>query len=399
MPLTDVAIRNSKPKDRLYKISDGGGLQLHVTPNGSRLWRLAYRFAGKQRELSIGVYPTVTLGDARIARDAAKRQIATGVDPSQQKQVEKAQRRIAAESTFKIVAEEYRSKLVREGKAEQTMDKYRWILEDLMYPFIGDRPIGEISAPELLKVLRRIEGRGHFETSARGRRIAGQIFRYAIATGRADRDVAADLRGALTSPRNKQRAAITDPDGIGELLRAIDTFKGQGVTLFALRLAPLLFLRPGELRLGLWPEIDLKEKLWRVPPERMKMRREHLVPLSRQAIEILQELRHLTGHGNYMFPSAWGSRRPISENTINGALRRLGYGKEEMCAHGFRRMASTRLHESGFKSEWVERQLAHADANAMRGIYNSAEYLNDRRAMMQWWADKLDALRAVKSTP
>ena len=229
------------------------------------------------------------------------------------------------------------------------------------------------------------------------RRLCGQVFRYAIATGRASRDLTQDLRGALTSPKYKPRAAVVDDKGIGQLMRAIEGYQGQGVTAFALKLAPLVFVRPAELRHAEWSEFDLDKTLWRIPAAKMKMRRDHLVPLPRQAAEILQRLRIATGSGRYLFPSAWGSKKPISENTVNGALRRLGYGKEEMCAHGFRRMVSTQLHEAGFNSEWIERQLAHLDGNQIRGIYNAAQYLDGRREMMQWWADRLDQLRADRA--
>lgn len=395
MALTDAAIRAAKPQGRKYKLADGGGLQLHVTQTGSRLWRFAYRFGGKQRELSIGQYPVVSLADARLARDAAKKKLAAALDPCQQKRLAKLTRQSA--TTFKAAGEEYREKMIREGKAEQTVSKFKWILEDLIYPFIGERPIAGITAPELLAVLRRVESRGHYETAARARRICGQIFRYAIATGRAERDIAHDLRGALTVPKYKPRPAILDPQGIGALLRAIEGYEGQGITLYALKLAPLVFVRPGELRTAEWAEFDLENALWRIPAAKMKMRKEHLVPLSRQVLDILRFIHRLTGHGKYVFPSAWGARRPISENTINGALRRMGFAKDQMCAHGFRRMASTQLHESGFNTEWVERQLAHVDSNSIRGIYNAAQYLEGRKNMMQWWADRLDQLRAEKS--
>lgn len=393
MPLTDTAIRNAKSAERDYKMTDAGGLYVLVRQSGSKLWQLRYRFAGKQKTLSVGQYPGVTLSDAREAREEAKKKLRAGTDPSHAKKVDRINAEVAAAATFKVVAEEWLAKRVREGKAAATLAKNIWLLRDQTYPYIGSRPIAAVTAPELLDVLRKVEGRGLFETATRLRSVCGQVFRYAIATGRAERDPSADLRGALTSVKPKRRAALLKPEQIKPLLRDMHAYTGRGVTIFALRLAPLVFVRPLELRSAEWAEFDERDALWRLPPEKLKMRREHLVPLAKQALAILRELRPVTGRGKYLFPSVRSLARPMSENTVNAALRRLGYDKDEMTGHGFRRTASTRLNEMGFNRDWIERQLAHADENEIRDIYNAAEWLPQRRKMMQAWADYLDGLR------
>jgi integrase len=320
MPLTDTAIRHAKPRQAPFKLSDGGGLHLLVQPNGSRLWRLAYRFAGKQKTISCGIYPAVTLAMARARRDAAKRLLADGVDPSAQRKAER--RAMAPAEAFGTVADEWLvTKMQRENKAPRTLDRARWLLR-VLKDQIGSRPIGEIEPPELLDTLRNTEARGHHETVSRLRSAASQIFRYGIATGRCKRDPAADLRGALTSPVEKHRAAITDPAEVGALMRAIDAYPRR-TTRLALRLLALTFVRPGELRTAEWSEFDVAAALWKLPAKKMKMREPHRVPLSSQALAVLTELHYITGTGRFLFPALGPQQRPISENTINAALRRL----------------------------------------------------------------------------
>ena len=390
--LNDTRIRTTKPCKRPIKLSDSGGLYLLIAPHGSKLWRLAYRFGGKQKTLAIGAYPTSTLKAARDKREEAKRLLANGIDPSAQRRLDKQIK--STGNTFKAVAEEVLAKLEKEGRAEVTLTKKRWLL-DFAYAAFGDRPIAEITALEVLSVLRRVEARGRYETARRLRSTCGTIFRYAIATGRAERDPSADLRGALTSPKVNHRAAIVDPVGIGGLLRAIDDYDGLPITKAALRLAPLVFVRPGELRHAEWAEFDLAAGEWRIPPAKMKMRRPHRVPLSRQALDVLRDLRPISGGGRFLFPSVRSTVRPMSENTLNAALRRLGYGTDEMTAHGFRAMASTRLNEmSGWNPDAIERQLAHQEQDDVRRAYvHAAEYWPERVKMMQAWADYLDELR------
>jgi integrase len=394
MALSDLTARKVKPAAKPQKLSDGGGLHLLVQPTGSKLWRLAYRFAGKQKTLALGAYPAVSLAEARGRRDDARKLLAKGVDPSAQRKIDRQMGRNAADNSFRAVAEEVISKLEREGRAHTTLAKKRWLL-DFAYPAFGDRPVAEITARELLAVLRQIEGRGLYETAKRLRSTTGMVFRYAIATGRAERDPSGDLRGALTMHQVSHRAAIVDPAGIGALLRAIDGFDGQPTTRAALRLAPYIFVRPGELRHAEWKEFDLDAAVWSIPAEKMKMRRQHRVSLARQSLAILRELQEITGNERWLFPSVRTLARPISENTLNAALRRLGYGAEVMTTHGFRTMAATRLNEMGcWNPDAIERQLAHQEANAVRRAYtHSAEYWSERVSMMQAWADYLDDLR------
>jgi integrase len=391
MPLKDITVRNAKARPRPRKLSDGGGLHILIQPTGSKLWRLAYRFAGKQKTLALGAYPTVSLEEARRHRDEAKKLLARSIDPSVQR---KADRHAGKDGTFRAVAEEVIAKLEREGRAQATLTKRRWLL-DFAFPAFGDRPVAEITARELLALLRQIEGRELYETARRLRSTCGMVFRYAIATGRAERDPSMDLRGALTTPQVSHRATIVDPIAIGGLLRAIDGFDGQPTTQSALRLAPYVFVRPGELRQAEWVEFDFDAAVWSIPAKKMKMRRPHRVPLARQSLAILRELKEITGSGRWLFPSVRTSARPISENTMNAALRRLGYGSEEMCIHGFRGMASTLLNEMGrWNADAIERQLAHQEANAVRRAYtHSAEFWSERVLMMHAWADYLDGLR------
>jgi integrase len=395
--LTDKAIRAARPGAKPYKLSDGGGLYLFVKPNGSRLWRMKYRVDGIEKTLSFGAYPQVSLSLARERRDESKRLTAKGVDPGAKRKAEKA----ARNDTFEAIAREWLEMQARPDEkngraalASATLGKAKWIFESLLFPYLGQRPISKITSPELLQVLRRIEARGRRETSHRAKQRCGQVFRYAIAIGRAERDVAADLRGALLPVITKHHASITDPAAIGELLRAIDGYRGHVVTHCALKLAPLLFVRPCELRAAEWSEVNIERAEWRLPAERMKMRVPHIVPLAHQAVQILRELQPITCGGRYVFPSLRGAARPMSENAITAALRRMGYSGEEMTWHGFRSLASTQLNEHDWNRDWIETQLAHGERDKIRAAYNYAKYLPARREMMQWWANYLDELRS-----
>lgn len=392
MALTDTAIRKAKPTDKPLKLSDGAGLYLLLNPNGSRWWRFDYRYGGKRKTLSMGTYPDTGLADARARRDEARKLLAAGVDPGEQRKAVKLAGAERAANSFAVIAEEWLAK--QAGRmAPATLAKARWTLDDLVLPWIGDRPIAEIDPPEVLRLLQRIEERGAHETAHRTKQRCGQVFRYAIATHRATRDPTADLRGALTPAKVTHRAAVTDPAKVGELLRAIDGYTGSFVVRSALKLAPLVFARPGELRQAEWSEIDLDGALWRIPAGKMKMREEHTIPLPSQAVAVLRELQSLTGNGQYVFPSERSRQRPMSDGTINAALRRLGFDKDTMTGHGFRAMASTRLNEMGWSPDVIERQLAHAERNKVRAAYNRAQYLDERKRMMQAWADHLDGLR------
>ncbi|MBY0485450.1 integrase arm-type DNA-binding domain-containing protein [Nitrosomonas sp.] len=390
--LTDTAIRNAKPRDKFYKVSDSGGLYLLVKSTG-KYWRMDYRFVGKRKTLAIGVYPAVSLVNARKKRDEARELLAKDIDPSLTKAINKQIVRTAAENTFKAVALEWHAKTSKTW-AETTAENIKRYLEKDIFPWLGSRVIKDIAAPELLAVLRKIESRGAHEKAQRCREYAGRVFRYAIATGRAERDPSGDLRGALTPVKVKHHASITDPKAIGALLRSIRGFSGSYITKCALQLAPLVFVRPGELRHAEWAEIYFDKLEWRIPGHKMKMEEQHIIPLSAQAVEILQSIHPLTGDGQYIFPSIRTGARPMSENTINAALRRMGYEKDEMTGHGFRSMASTLLHEHGWPHEAIERQLAHAERNKVVAAYNFAEHLPKRKEMMRWWADYLDELAA-----
>jgi integrase len=368
-------------------------LHLLVRSSGSKLWRLAYRFGGKQKQLAFGAYPTITLADARERRDAARKLLANGTDPGQERRLEKIAAR-AGGNTFREVAEELLAKLRREGRTETTLKKNAWLLEPAFATF-GDRPIGEVTAPELLHALRKFELRGRYESARRLRAVAGMVFRYGIAVGYASRDISQDLRGAITTPKVKHRAALTEPAEVGALLRAIDGYNGQPTTRMALQLSALIFVRPGELRHAKWQEIDLDGAVWKIPAETMKMKRPHRVPLARQAVAIFRELQQITGRGEFLFPAVSSVRRPMSENTLNAALRRLGYSKEEVSVSGFRATASTLLNEMGkWNPDAIERQLAHQEEDDIRRAYmHAAEFWSERVEMMQCWADHLDQLR------
>ena len=390
MPLTDAKCRSAQPGTKLQKLTDGGGLQLWVQPNGARLWRFAYRFSGKQKLLALGVYPTIPLARARQAREDARRLLTDGHDPAIEK---KRQAKARADApTFQGLAEEYLAKLKREDRSEATLAKTEWLL-GFAHAEFGDEPIREITAPAILKVLQVLEIRERYESARRLRSTIGSVFRYAIATARAEIDPTYALRGALTQVRSTPRAAITDAIKFGALLRAIDTFDGQPGTRIALRLLALLFPRPGELRLAQWSEFDLERAVWTVPALRMKMRRPHLVPLSAQARELLCALR-LISTGDLLFPGVRSQSRPISDGTLNAALRRLGYAKDEATGHGFRATASSLLNESGkWHPDAIERQLAHVESNDARAAYARGGHWDERVLMMQWWADHLDQLQ------
>jgi integrase len=396
VPLTDTKIRQAKPAPAPKRLSDGDGMYLLVQPNGAKWWRFDYILAGRRNTLSLGLYPEVSLAQARERRTEVRAQVAAGVDPSRERQ---QTRRAAAQArTFGEVADEWLGR--QEGVlAPVTYEKAKWVLGELVRPWLGHRPIAEIEPPELLEVIRRIEARGKYETAHRTKQRCGQVFRYAIATGVAKRDPSADLRGALTPVKAQHRSAVTDPSEVAGLLRAIDGYEGTFVVACALRLAPLVFVRPGELRSAEWDEIDLDRQEWRIPAERMKMREAHIVPLSTQAEAILRQLAPLTGDDRYVFPSIRTRTRPMSEGTVNAALRRLGYDSDQHVGHGFRAMASTLLNEMGWAPDVIERQLAHAPRNKVRAAYNRAQYLPERRRMMQAWADYLDRLRSGQRVP
>jgi integrase len=388
-----TTVTNAKPQARDYKLSDGGGLYLLVRPNGAKLWRLNYRYLEKGRTLAFGAWPAVGLADARARREEARRLLAAGIDPSHQQKVDAARARVEENDTFKTVAKEWTAKNEREGMAEITLGKIRWLL-DKAYPKIGNRPVAKITAQEVLTVLRAVEATGRHESARRMRSVLSRVFRYAIATTRAERDPASDLRGALIVPKAKHLAAITTANGAGELMRAIEGYTGHAITLFGLRLSAHLFVRPGELRHAEWSEFEFDKSVWSIPAEKMKMRRPHRVPLSTQVLDLFEQLWELTGTGKYCFPSFRSDARPMSENTVNAALRALGFSQEQMTAHGFRAMAATLLNETGrFHPDAIERQLAHMETNGVRRAYTRGEYWDERVTMMQFWSDELDRLR------
>ena len=393
MVLTDTAIRNAKPADKPYKVTDSQGLYLLVNPRGSKLWRIKYRIDGVERKLSLGAYPEITLAEARAARDAARRQLAHAIDPNVAKRQARIEASIRASNSFASVAEELIEKKAREGLAEPTLEKMRWFVK-LMGADFGKRPVTDITPQELLHELQKHERRGRLETANLLRAFASRVFRFAVATARAERDPAQLLIGALTTPRVKHFAAIIDPNEFGALLRAIEDYQGDPAVMYALKLTPHVFQRPGELRQMEWAEVNFDKAVWTIPVTKMKMRQPHSVPLSRQALAILQAMRSLSGSGRYVFPSIRTRARPISENTINAALRRMGYSKEQMTAHGFRTSASSLLNESGkWNPDAIERALAHMVAGSVRRIYNQSAYWAERVELAQWWSDYMDELR------
>lgn len=393
MALTDTAIRKAKPAAKPYKMADSLGLYLLINPNGSKLWRVKYRIHGIERKLSLGSYPMVKLVEAREARDAARKQVSKMIDPNAAKRQARIEATIQANNTFASVAEEFLAKREIEGLSPQTMEKYVWLLK-LVSPDFAQRPVAEITPAELLHELKYHERRGRYETAKRLRSMASRVFRYAAATARTDRDPAQMLLGALIKPRPKHFAAITDPDEFGGLLRAIEEYQGDPATMAALRITPHLFQRPGELRQMEWTELNFAKAVWTLPTEKMKMRQPHAVPLSKQALTILESIRPITGNGKYVFASAWSRARPISENTVRSALRRMGYTKEQMTPHGFRTTASSLLNECGkWSPDAIERALAHMVSGEVRRIYNRSAYWTERVAMAQWWSDYIDELR------
>lgn len=397
--LTDTAVRKAKPTDKARKLADAGGMYLLIKPDDGRYWRMDYRHGGKRKTLALGVYPTVTLADARQRREDARRLLANGTDPGEVRAAAKVAQAVAAAltvDTFEAVAREWLKKREASGDtAATTIAKDRWRLETYLFPTIGSRPVAEVTPRELRDVLRPIEDSGKAETASRTKITAGQVFRWAVLEGKAEIDPTAPLRGLFTTPTPTHRAALTDPVKIGGLLRAIDGYTGRLTTLTALKLAPLVFVRPGELRNAEWAEFDLDGAIWRIPAARMKMKAAHLVPLSTQAVEVLRDLHPLTGDGALVFPAIGKTDRPMSENTVNQALRRMGYDKTDMTGHGFRSMAATRLNEMGWNADAIERQLAHAESNKVRAAYtHAAQYLDERTRMMQAWADYLDGLRS-----
>lgn len=390
--LTDISIRNFKPGLKPKKHSDGGGLVLLVTPSGGKLWRLAYRFEGKQKQLALGAYPYVSLKDARERREAARTLLAHGVDPSENRKATKAAKTASSENSFEIVAREWYSKQAGNRNASHG-DRIIRRLERDVFPWIGGNPIAEITAPDLLTVARRIENRGAVETAHRAMQNCGQVFRYAIATGRATHNPAPDLKGALPPVKSEHMAAITEPIKVGELLRTLNRYSGTLIVRCALQLAPLVFVRPGELRKAEWADFDLVAGEWRYLVT--KTQTQHIVPLSLQAVAILREIQPLTSRSRYVFHSARTKERPMSDNAILAAMRRLGIAKEEMSGHGFRAMARTILDEElGFRPDYIEHQLAHAVRDPNGRAYNRTAYLPERRKMMQAWADYLDKLKA-----
>jgi integrase len=394
--LTDTKIRTLKPREKAFKTFDGGGLYIHITPKGGRWWRLKYRYAGREKLLSLGTYPDTSLKLARSKRDDARTLLAKNIDPSSRRHEEKA----ALTNTLSAVAEEWFKAGSPGGKNKQlkpvTIVQLHHRYDKYLKPKLGKMPVASIAVRDLRSVLLKIQDAGNHETAHRVRALAERIFRFAIATGRADRNIAADLRGTLIAVTTRHFSAVTDPDAVGQLLRAIDGYQGQPAVMYALRLAPYVFVRPGELRGARWSEIDLNTATWVIPEHRMKMSRPHTVLLSTQVLTILWELKEFTGEGELLFPGLRSKHRSISDNSLNAALRRLGYAKDEMTAHGFRTTASTRLHELGFESGDIELQLAHLDRNQIRATYNKAERLTERRKMMQAWSDYLDGLRADK---
>lgn len=399
--LTSKELENAKPEAKTKRLSDGGGLYFEITPNGSKYWRLAYRFADKQKTLALGVYPKVKAPEARKKAREAKDHLAAGRDPGLIKKATKGA--ASPENSFQAVANEW----IEKFKHMWTESHYKNIagrLQRDLFPWIGNRPIGEITAPELLMVLRKIEARGYLESAHRASTNAGQVFMYAIATGRAERNPAADLKGAIPPPIVKHMSTILDPDQVGELMRAIERYHGSPLTKYALQLVAYVFLRSGELRHAEWSEVDFKTAEWRIPVARMKARKRdkeanpagyHLVPLSIQVITILRDLQALTGQGKYLFPGLRSTTRPMSDATLTNALRRMGYSQEELHVHGFRAMARTLIRQNlGFDEEPIERQLGHAVKGPLGAAYNRADFVAERRRMMQAWADYLEQLKA-----
>jgi integrase len=392
--LTDTAVRNAKPGLKQFKLADERGLVLVVSPAGGKWWRLRYVFDGKEKMLSLGVYPDISLKQARERRDDARKLLANNIDPGINRKAQKAAKEDSAANSFEVVAREWLTKFAP-AWAPTHSDRIIRRFERDIFPWLGLVPVANVKAKDILTVVQRIENRGALETAHRAMQNCGQVMRYAVATGRAERDPSSDLKGALPPVKETHQAAITAPKEVAQLLRAIDDYRGFFITKCALRLAPLVFVRPGELRQAEWSEIDLERAEWNIPAARMKMREAHLVPLSTQSVTILSELHALTGSGRYLFPSARSNSRPMSDNAILGALRRMGFAKDEMSGHGFRAMARTILDEVlGVRPDYIEHQLAHAVRDPNGRAYNRTTHLPERRQMMQQWADYLDKLKA-----
>tara|TARA_R110002110_G_scaffold414951_1_gene647105 strand:- start:385110 stop:386294 length:1185 start_codon:yes stop_codon:yes gene_type:complete len=389
MPLTNIQCKEASPKEKDYKLSDGKGLYLLVTKKGSKYWRLKFRFARKEKVLALGVYPEVTLKEARNKTYLARKQLEDGIDPAATKRAKKLSLLQSAANSFEVLAWEWFEK-EKDSWSPAHVKKQKYLLEKNLLPYLGKLPITDITPLVLLDCLRKAESRGALETARRLRQVAGQVFRYAVVTGRAERDPTTDLRGALKPPKVRHFPAITDPKRLGELLRAIDGFEGTPTVAIALKLAPLLFVRPGELRKMEWAEIDFEAKEWNIPAHKMKMDQPHLVPLSDQAISLLKEIEPITGRWQYVFPSERSRRKPMSDNTLNAALRRLGYSKDEVTAHGFRATARTLLDEVlRFEPHLIEHQLAHNVRDPLGRAYNRTKHINQRKKMLQSWADYL----------
>ena len=388
MPLTDTALRAAKPTEKAQKLFDGNGLYLIITPTGTKSWRLKYRFQGKEKLISLGPYPMVSLKEARERATAARKTLESGTDPSAQRKQEKNK----THNTFELVALEWHKMQTVKWSAtyaEATLNR----MKRNLFPFIGSIPVSELAAPEILTLLRKVEARGQVGTAHALKHICSGVMRYAIVTGRAERDPAADLRGALSPHVKKHRPALTAPEAVGNLMHAIYHYQGSLVVRSALQMLAFTFCRSTEIRDAEWKEFDFEDKLWRIPAERMKMKRDHLVPLSGQAIAVLEKLRTYSGKGQYVFPSYRSEAVPFGKTALQRAIRVMGFERDEMCPHGFRSMASTLLNELGYNADWIERQLAHIPQGQVRGIYNRAEYLPERRRMMNEWADYLDGLR------
>lgn len=391
MALTDVKVRSAKPTEKPYKLTDGEGMHLMVHPNGSKYWRLQYRFDGKQKMLALGIYPEISLSEARQRRDDAKRQVANAIDPSEQKKVDKQARKATVENTFKAIAlewHEYKRPNWSKGYAEDIMEAF----ENDIFPDIGKRPIAEIKPLEILSSLRKLEKRGVLDKLRKIRQACNQVFRYAIVTGRAESNPASELANALTPPKSVHYPHLL-ADELPDFLEALAAYSGSPITRLATKILMLTGVRTIELRMAEWKEFDFDKRVWEVPVERMKMRRPHLVPLSDQVVAALREIQAVTGRYNLVFPGRNDITKPMSEASINQVLKRVGYhGKAT--GHGFRHTMSTILHEQGYNTAWIELQLAHVDKNTIRGTYNHAQYLEQRREMLQWYGDYVDGLAA-----
>ncbi len=392
MPLTDKQCRQFQPKDKAYKKSDGHGLYLHIMPNGGKYWRMNYRYDGKGKTLSFGTYPKIALKDARLKRDEARLQLEKGFDPSFEKKRAKLKNAVSSENTFQSVSEEWLDQK-RDEFSVNYLKQLENILSRDLYPKIGRHPINQLTAPDLLAALRLIEGRGSLDIAHRARRVSGQILRYGVAIGKAERDVSHDLKGALKTRKVKNRAYLKECE-LPDFFRNLEVYQGDDLTRFALCFVVLTFVRTRELRGALWPEFNLEKAEWRIPPERMKMGREHIVPLSSQAVAVLEKIKPISGKVDFVFPARHNAKKHMSENTMLYAMYRMGY-HSRATVHGFRATASTILNENGFSPDVIERQLAHVEGNQVRAAYNHAEYLPERREMMQWWADHLDRLQSA----